>query len=101
MDRNDKKMQRFFEEKAEYPESKKKKTAATLRKSIKKKGKRQKFKKRWDDDTDNAPSFEKKLKGPSLDDLASSEGVSCCYSTIDELTSIVSKYSFDTLSCSC
>ncbi len=73
MDRNEKKLLRHFEEKAEYPVSKQRKASAKLRKSMKKKGKHPRFKKRWDEDPYNEPSFEKTLKGPSLDELSPAE----------------------------
>lgn len=71
MDRNEKKLKRHFEEKAEYGQSKQRKAAAKLRKSMKKKGKRERFDtRRWEDEHESVASYEKKRKGPSLDELA-------------------------------
>jgi ribosome biogenesis GTPase len=70
MDRDQKKLMRFFEEKTEYGTSKQRKAASRLRKSMKKKGKRQRFDaRRWEDEHETAASYEKKQKGLSLDEL--------------------------------
>lgn len=80
MDRNEKKLMRHFEEKAEYGQSKKRKAAARLRRTMTKKGKREKFdSRRWEDAHETAASHEKKRKGPSLDDL-----VAAAETTVDE-----------------
>ena len=70
MDRNDKKLMRFFEEKAAYGTSKQRKAAVKLRKTMKKKGKRERFdSRRWEDQHETVASYEKKRKGPSIDEL--------------------------------
>jgi len=77
MDRDQKKLMRHFQEKAEYGRSKQRKAASKLRKSMKKKGKRERFdSRRWEDQHETVASYEKKRKGPSLDDLAAAAGVS-------------------------
>jgi ribosome biogenesis GTPase / thiamine phosphate phosphatase len=70
MKREQKKLMRHFEEKAEFGKSKQRKAASRIRNAMKKKGKRQRFdSRRWEDDHENVASYEKKQKGPSLEDL--------------------------------
>jgi len=85
MDRKEKKLMRHFEEKAEYGQSKQRKAAAKLRKAMKKKGKRQRFDtRRWEDEHEVVASYEKKRKGPSIDELVAAAEASVDDSARDD-----------------
>jgi ribosome biogenesis GTPase len=85
MDRKDKKLQKHFEEKAEYARSKQRKAAAKIRQAMTKKGKRERFDtRRWEDSHETAPSYERKRKGPSLDELVAATEVPVTEESRDE-----------------